>query len=161
MAKKEIFKIPILAPLIKVLGAFPVDRGGNDVGAVKTAIALVSEKKSMGIFPQGHRYPGENPRNTKTKSGVALIATKANADILPCYIWRKKNRFRLFCRTYVIIGDIIPFESLEYDPDASGEYVRITDMAFDKVCTLGEEFDRERTEKKAAKKAKKKRDNKE
>lgn len=143
MAKKELFKVPVLAPLIKVLGAFPVDRGGNDVGAVKTAISLVSEKKSMGIFPQGHRYPEENPRNTKTKNGVALIATKTGADILPCYIWRKKNKFKLFRRTYVIIGDVIPFESLEYNPDASGEYARITNIAFDKICTLGEEFDAE------------------
>ena len=49
MAKKELFKVPILAPLIKLLGAFPVDRGGSDVGAVKKAIALVEEKKCMGI----------------------------------------------------------------------------------------------------------------
>ena len=30
MAKKELFKVPVLAPLIKMLGAFPIDRGGND-----------------------------------------------------------------------------------------------------------------------------------
>lgn len=154
MAKKELFKVPLLAPLIKVLGAFPVDRGGNDVGAVKTAVALVSEKKSMGIFPQGHRYPGEDPRNTKTKNGVALIATKTGADILPCYIWRKKNRFKLFRRTYVIIGEKIPFESLGYDPEVNGEYVRITNIAFEKICDLGEEFQAELNAKKEKKKSK-------
>lgn len=152
MAKKELFKVPVLAPLIKVMGAFPVDRSGSDVSAVKTAIALVEEKKSMGIFPQGHRYPCEDPRGTKTKNGVALIATKTGADILPCYIWRKKNKFRLFRRTYVIIGDVIPFESLGYDPDANGEYARITNIAFDKICTLGEEFEAERKAKKGKKK---------
>ena len=156
MAKKELFKVPLLAQLIKVMGAFPVDRGGNDVGAVKNAIALVNDKKSMGIFPQGHRYPGEDPRNTKTKNGVALIATKTNADIIPCYIWRKKNKFKLFRRTYVIIGEKIPFESLNYDPDANGEYMRITNIAFDKICALGEEFEAERKAKKEAKKGKKK-----
>jgi 1-acyl-sn-glycerol-3-phosphate acyltransferase len=156
MAKKELFKVPLLAQLIKVMGAFPVDRGGNDVGAVKNAIALVNDKKSMGIFPQGHRYPGEDPRNTKTKNGVALIATKTNADIIPCYIWRKKNKFKLFRRTYVIIGEKIPFESLNYDPDANGEYMRITNIAFDKICALGEELEAERKAKKEAKKGKKK-----
>ena len=155
MAKKELFKVPILAPLIKVMGAFPVDRGGSDVSAVKTAISLVNEKKSMGIFPQGHRYVGVDPRGTKTKNGVALIATKTSADILPCYIWRKKNKFKLFRRTYVIIGDRIPFESLNYNPEASGEYARITDIAFDKICTLGEEFEAELTAKKNSKKVKK------
>lgn len=152
MAKKELFKIPLLAQLIKLLGAFPVDRSGNDVGAVKKAISLLEEKKCMGIFPQGHRFKGEDPRKTKTKNGVALIATKAQANILPCYIWRKKNKFKLFSRTYVIIGDPIPFESLNFDPDGSGEYTRITEIAFDKICTLGEEFDRELAEKKANKK---------
>ena len=155
MAKKELFKIPLLAQLIKLMGAFPVDRSGSDVGAIKTAISLVEQKKSMGIFPQGHRYVGVDPRGTKTKNGVALIATNTSADIIPCYIRRKKNKFMLFRRTYVIIGEKIPFESLNYNPDASGEYARITDIAFDKICTLGEEFEAELSAKKAAKKSKK------
>ena len=41
MAKKELFKIPLLAGLIRMLGAFPVDRAG-DVGAIKTSVSLVS-----------------------------------------------------------------------------------------------------------------------
>ena len=156
MAKKELFKVPVLAPLIKTMGAFPVDRGGNDVSAVKNAISLLSEKKSMGIFPQGHRYVGVDPRETKPKNGVALVSTKTGADILPCYIWRKNNKFKLFRRTYVIIGDVIPFDSLNYNPEASGEYARITNIAFDKICTLGEEFNAELKAKKANKKANKK-----
>ena len=152
MAKKELFKVPVLAPLIRLLGAFPIDRGGNDVGAVKTAIGLVSEGKTLGIFPQGHRYPGEDPRGTRTKNGMALIATKAEADIVPAYIWRKNNRFKLFRRTYIVLGDIIPYESLGYDPEASGEYARITSIAFDRICSIGEEFERSREEAKKAKK---------
>jgi 1-acyl-sn-glycerol-3-phosphate acyltransferase len=152
MAKKELFKVPVLAPLIKLLGAFPIDRGGNDVGAVKTAIGLVSDGKTLGIFPQGHRYPGEDPRETRTKNGMALIATKAQADIVPAYIWRKNNRFKLFRRTYIILGDVIPYESLGYDTEANGEYARITSIAFDKICSIGEEFERSREEAKKAKK---------
>ena len=155
MAKKELFKIPLLAQLIKILGAFPVDRSGSDVGAIKKAVSLVEEKKCMGIFPQGHRYAGEDPRKTKTKNGVALIATRTEADIIPCYIRRKKNKFRLFGRTYVIIGERIPFSSLNYNADESGEYLRITDIAFDKICALGEEFEAQIAEKKAKKRKKK------
>ena len=152
MAKKELFKVPVLAPLIKLLGAFPIDRGGSDVGAIKNAVSLVSEGKVLGIFPQGHRYPGEDPRGTRTKNGMALIATKAEANIVPAYIWRKKNRFKLFRRTYIILGDMIPYESLAYDPEANGEYARITNIVFDKICDIGEEFERERKEKKNRKK---------
>ena len=152
MAKKELFKVPVLAPLIKLLGAFPIDRGGSDVGAIKTAVKLVSDGNCLGIFPQGHRYPGEDPRETKTKNGMALIACKTGADIVPTYIWRKKNRFKLFRRTYIIIGEPISFESLGYDTEASGEYARITGIVFDKICTLGEEFEAARKQKKEKKK---------
>ena len=55
MAKKELFKIPILSSLLRSLGAFPIDRGGSDVGAIKLAVKQVAEGKCVGVFPQGHR----------------------------------------------------------------------------------------------------------
>ena len=141
MAKKELFGIPILSGLIKALGAFPVDRSGSDVGAIKNAVRLTREGQCLGIFPQGHRYPHVDPRGTTTKNGAALIATRAEADIVPVYIWSKGNKPRAFRKTYVIIGEHIPFESLGYDREAAGEYARITDSVFDRVCSLGESFD--------------------
>lgn len=141
MAKKELFKIPVFSGFIRMLGAFPIDRGGNDVGAIRNAVSIVEDGRCLGIFPQGHRYPGEDPRQTKTKNGAALIATKVSAPIVPVYIWHKGNKGGPFRKTYVIIGDMIPFEELGYDKDASGEYTRITGIAFDRVCALGESFD--------------------
>ncbi len=141
MAKKELFKIPIFSGFIRMLGAFPIDRGGSDVGAIKTAVSIVDSGRALGIFPQGHRYPEQNPRETKTKNGAALISTRTSADVVPVYIWRKGNKAGAFKRTYVIIGEKIPFSEFEYDKDATGEYSRITDIIFDRVCTLGEGFD--------------------
>lgn len=140
MAKKELFRVPVLAPLIKALGAFPIDRGGSDVGAIKSAIAVVNNGGVLGIFPQGHRYPGQDPRETKTKNGMALIATKCNADIIPVYIHRKRHKFKLFRRTYIVMGELVPFSSLGYNSEESGEYARITNDLFDRICTLGEDF---------------------
>ncbi len=141
MAKKELFNIPVFSSFIRMLGAFPIDRGGSDVGAIKNAVSIVESGRVLGVFPQGHRYPEQNPRETKTKNGAALIASRAEADIVPVYIWRKGNRSGAFRRTYVIIGEKIPYASLEYNKEATGEYSRITGIVFDKVCTLGESFD--------------------
>lgn len=141
MAKKELFKVPVVNWVVGLLGAFPVDRGGGDVGAIKKSVAMLKEGQCMGIFPQGHRYPEVDPRQTDTKNGAALICTKAEADIVPVYIARKDNKHKLFRRTYVIIGEPIPFGSLAYDRDASGEYNRITNIIFDRICTIGEEFE--------------------
>jgi len=140
MAKKELFKIPVVAQVIRLMGAFPVDRSGKDVGAIKGAVEMVKEGKCMGMFPQGHRYPGEDPRKTPVKNGAALICTRTEADVVPVFIMRKDHTPKLFRRTYIIIGKKIPYESFGYDPEASGEYARITEMIFDRICTLGEDF---------------------
>lgn len=145
MAKKEIFKVPLVSQIVRLLGAFPVDRGGGDVGAIKKSVAMLKDGESMGIFPQGHRYPVVNPRETATKNGAALICTKVGCDVVPVYIARKGNKHRLFRRTYVIIGQVIPFSELEYNSDASGEYHRITEIIFDRICTIGEEFENGRS----------------
>ena len=147
MAKKELFKVPIVNWLVSLMGAFPVDRGGGDVGAIKKSVAILKDGQSMGIFPQGHRYPGVDPRTTETKNGAALICTRAEADIVPAYIVRKNNTHKLFRKTWVIIGEPIPFSELGYDRDASGEYNRITELVFDRICALGESFSEEEAKK--------------
>ena len=152
MAKKELFKIPVLSWLIRMLGAFPIDRSGNDVGAIKNAISIVENGSCLGVFPQGHRYPGEDPRSTKVKTGAAMISTKTQADIVPVYLWTKKKKKTLFGRVYVVIGERIPFEELGYDSEAKGEYMRISELVFDRVCALGENFDAQMKAKKEKKK---------
>lgn len=141
MAKKELFRVPVINLCVKLLGAFPVDRSGGDVGAIKKSVAMLKDGESMGIFPQGHRYPSVNPRDTETKNGAALICTKAEADVVPVYISRKDNKNKLFRRTYVIIGEPIPFSSFNFNRDESGEYNRITNIIFDRICSIGEEFE--------------------
>ncbi|MBR2387237.1 MAG: 1-acyl-sn-glycerol-3-phosphate acyltransferase [Clostridia bacterium] len=139
MAKKELFKIPLLSGLIRLLGAFPVDRGGSDVGAIKKAISMIKDGTSVAMFPQGHRHPGVDPRNTPVKNGAGLICTRAECGVVPVYVLRKKNTFRLFKRTYVIIGEKIEKATLE----TLGDNAAITEYIFDKICTLGENTARE------------------
>ena len=51
MAKKELFKIPLLSQLIKALGAYPVDRRGADVRSLKLTFKMIGEGDLIGIFP--------------------------------------------------------------------------------------------------------------
>ena len=140
MAKKELFRIPLLNLLIKSLGAFPVDRGGADVTAIKKSIAMVSEGKCVGIFPQGHRNVGVEPRQTEIHHGLGMIASRTHATILPCYIRLQDYKFKLGKRMDVIVGKPMSYE--EYSAGLSGkaEYVAITEKVFDRICTIGEEF---------------------
>ena len=54
MAKKELFKIPVIGWAMRGLGAFPVDRKSGDVGAVKHAIQLLKEDKCVGNRHKGY-----------------------------------------------------------------------------------------------------------
>lgn len=53
MGKEELFQNPILAWVIRVGGAFPVNRGGADIQAVKTAIQTIQSGHNLLIFPEG------------------------------------------------------------------------------------------------------------
>ena len=138
MAKKELFKVPIVNKVVAALGAYPVDRGGADVGAIKRTIKMLEEGKCIGIFPQGHRQKGIDPRETEVKGGIGMIAARTEATILPCYIKMKKRKWALFRRVDVYMGKPIPFKDLNYNPATPGEYNRISKQIFDSICTLGE-----------------------
>ena len=140
MAKKELFKIPLLGLLIKGLGAFPVDRGGSDVAAIKKSIAMLKDGKCVGIFPQGHRNVGVNPRETEIHHGIGMIANRTQATILPCYLCMKDYKYKFGRRLDIVIGK--PMSHEEYSAGLSGtaEYTAITEKVFDRICSLGEEF---------------------
>ena len=138
MAKKELFKIPLLNSLIKTMGAFPVDRSGADVGAIRNMMKLLESGESTGMFPQGTRHPKEYPRATAVKSGVGMIASHTGATVVPVFLYQKNFKHRIFKKTIVTIGKPIPFEEFGYEKGAPGEYVRISKMVFDHICEIGE-----------------------
>ena len=98
MAKKELFEgNRLFAWLIAALGAFPIDRSGADITAIKTALGAVRAGRKLIIFPQGTRGAGEG----ETKKGAAMLAVKTKAPVLPMYITENKG-FR--CKATVVIG---------------------------------------------------------
>lgn len=142
MAKAELFKIPVLNWIVKAFGAFPVKRGGADVGAIKTSIKMLEEGKVVGIFPQGHRYPGVHPSTTSVKNGATMIALHSGKPILPVLIKSKNYKTGIFRRIDVVIGKPISVEELAYDPEKSGEHARISKYIFDRICALESELEK-------------------
>ncbi|MBQ3706725.1 MAG: 1-acyl-sn-glycerol-3-phosphate acyltransferase [Clostridia bacterium] len=140
MAKKELFHTP-LAPLIKALGAYPVDRGGSDVTSIRRTISLVGEGELVGIFPQGHRYPGKDPRETPIKPGVGMIAYHTRAAVVPVCIRNRGRRTRAFCRNTVVFGKPIPPEAFDWEGGSRNAYRKASEAIFGCVCDLLEGAD--------------------
>ena len=126
MAKKELFQgNKLFAWLIAALGAFPVDREGADITAIKTALSSVKAGQKLIIFPQGTRGAAEG----ETKKGAAMLAVKSRAPILPMYITEGKG-FR--CRATVVIG-----EAFTPDPKTK-EYGALADDILRRIYALKE-----------------------
>lgn len=138
MAKAELFKVPILGPFVKALGAFPVDRGGSDVGAVKKAINMLKNGESVTMFPQGTRHKGIDPKTTDIKFGCGLMAQKADVSVLPVFIKVKNYRVKLFRRTTVIIGKDITPEELCEAAGGNDDYKAASKHIFSRITELEE-----------------------
>lgn len=136
MAKKELFKIPLLAPLIKALGAYPVDRGGADVGSLKKTIAMLEEGEMIGIFPQGHRYGGQDPRTTEIKHGIGMIAYHAKVPVVPVFIDNARMRTGIFRKNTVRFGTPIPFDEMGFVSGGKVEYMNASRIIFSRVCEI-------------------------
>ena len=137
LAKKELFKVPFIGGIMKKCGAVSIDRGGNDVAALKTAIELAREGCAVAIFPQGHRNPGVNPADTVIHNGTGLIAYRSGKDVLPVCIKLKKFKYAPFRRVEVIFGKVIKHSELGFTSGGIEEYRSATEKIFDEIVRLG------------------------
>jgi 1-acyl-sn-glycerol-3-phosphate acyltransferase len=84
MAKKELFSIPVIASIIRKVGAFPVDRGRADRSAIRRADAVLAEGIAVGMFPEGTRSPTRSLR--RGHAGAGLLALRSGCPVLPAVI---------------------------------------------------------------------------
>lgn len=110
MAKKELFSHPLYGWALPKLGAFPVDRDGADVRAVKTAMKAIRDGENLLIFPEGttvHDGIGyHDGLPAHAHSGIAMIGVRSGAALVPVFC---DGRKRLFHKTRIIFGaPIVP-----------------------------------------------------
>ena len=80
MAKEELFRIPVLGPAIRAVGAYPVDREGSATSAIKRSVEVLRQGGVIGIFPEGGRARGDQ---SEARGGVALLASLGKAPVVP------------------------------------------------------------------------------
>jgi glycerol-3-phosphate dehydrogenase (NAD(P)+) len=81
LAKRELFEKRWQAWVLNSLGAFPVDRGTGDRGAMDTARAILERGDCVVIFPEGTRIrtgPLSDPRR-----GIGRLALETGAPVVP------------------------------------------------------------------------------
>lgn len=131
MAKEELFKRPVFGAIIKKLGAFPVNRGKSDIGAIKAALRILSGGNAMLMFPEGHRI--KNDKKVKAKPGVVMIAQMARVPVVPVCISGEYKWMRKITVTY---GKPISFEKY-YGKRLNQEQIQLeADKVLDEIRAL-------------------------
>ena len=138
IAKKGIFKVPVIGQIVTAWGAIKVERNGGDLAAIRAAIDLTERGNTVAIFPQGHRFPGVNPLTTPRKNGAALIAYRSGCDVLPVCIKVNNNEYAPFRRVEIVYGKLIKNSELGFSSGGSAEYEKANDYIFSKIGELGD-----------------------
>lgn len=105
MAKVELFQNRLLGWFLRALGAFPVNREGTDIQAVKTAMKVIHEGENLLIFPEGTTIHGgigfHDGLPAHAHSGIAMIGVRSGATLIPVFVGGEK---KLFHKTTIIFG---------------------------------------------------------
>ena len=109
IGKRSLFDNLIGSAVLTGLGVYPVGRGEGDLIAVRRCLELLAQDHPLVLFPEGRRSfkPGMN----KAEPGVAYIAARSQAPILPIaitgteHIGGARRLVFPFCRITVRIGD--------------------------------------------------------
>ena len=136
VAKASLFKIPFLGTLIRELGAIPIKRGVGDVGAIRMTIDLLKKGEMMGIYPQGTRHIGVDPRTTEPKSGIALIDYRTRVPIVPVCVWTKNYRMMPFRKVYIRVGKPIEYTDSDFGGGKKDDLDRIAKDVFGRITAM-------------------------
>ena len=81
LGKIELFSNPYKSFFMRLAKVHPLDRSGTGLGALKTALEILSKDGAIVIFPEGGISPSYSMQ--KAKQGAAFLAIKSQAPILP------------------------------------------------------------------------------
>lgn len=130
MAKEELFRSPVIARLLRAVGAFPVRRGQMDRAALRTALEALRGGKVLGIFPEGTR--SRSGQLLRAEPGVGFMADKGQAPVVPCGII---GNYRLFQPLQVVVDDPVTVVSGQA-PARTEAHQATADCVMERIAAL-------------------------
>ncbi len=117
MGKKSLFGAPVIGPIFRWLGGFPVARDGTDRKAVRDSVEMLRAGEVLCVYPEGTRQRG--PKIQPLQPGAAYLALRAGVPVIPVgmagteEIMRTANvAFPRFGRVALVVGAPIVPEAL-------------------------------------------------
>jgi CMP/dCMP kinase len=96
LAKRELFRIPVISGWMRSRNVVPIDRGGVDRTALAKAMGLLAQGNALLLFPEGTRI--RRPGLGAPREGIAMLAARARVPVIPALIqgsWHGERGRRL------------------------------------------------------------------
>jgi len=117
MGKKSLFGVPVIGPIFRWLGGFPVARDGTDRKAVRDSVEMLKAGEVLCVYPEGTRQHG--PKIQPLQPGAAYLALRAGVPIVPIglagteeILRTKRDPIPRFGRVAIVVGAPITPEPL-------------------------------------------------
>lgn len=88
MAREEFYVNRFWSVCLDRMGAFPVNRQGRALPAIRSALARLERGEMVGIFPEGEIMRGRDSvlRGGRIRRGVALLAARTGVPVVPVVV---------------------------------------------------------------------------
>jgi len=135
MGKVELFN-PVLGPILRAGGAFPVRRGEGDMQAIETAMEITRKGGIVAMFPEGTRQTKglRKKFEHRPRSGSARIAMTAGVPLVPAAIKGSDKLSRLE-KLRIAFGEPIPYDDLAELPQRDA-HQEATDRLMERIYQL-------------------------
>jgi 1-acyl-sn-glycerol-3-phosphate acyltransferase len=138
MAKKELFKNPVLGWIIRSGGSFPVNRGEGDTWALAQAGKVLDDGAILFMFPEGTRSKKTSALK-RGKVGAVKLALEHQVPVVPAAIWGTEN-FKIGIRRNninICFGEPVDVGALAGEPPYKHEiYRELTTGIMQKIAAM-------------------------
>lgn len=117
LARKSLFRVPVLGWILRTVNAVPVDRDGGGAAGLKAIMDRLHDGGAIILFPEGTRSRDGNFQ--PARSGVGLTVIKSEAPVVPVRVfgtfdaWGRHVNFpRPRRRVIVKYGEPMRFDEL-------------------------------------------------
>ena len=85
MARKSLFRYPVVGWTLRTVNAVPVDRDGGGAAGLKAILDRLKAGGGIVLFPEGTRSKDGNLQ--PARSGIGLVVAKSTAPVVPVRVF--------------------------------------------------------------------------
>jgi len=121
LARDTLFRVPMLAPLIRYMDSIPIDREGSGLAGLKETLRRLKAGEQVLIFPEGTRT--RDGEVAPLKPGFISVARRSRVPLIPVGLdgayqaWPRTYRFPRSGRIAIVVGQAITAEQVVELPD--------------------------------------------